>query len=144
MPAPLRMLLLVLLTAPGACAAPAVSTNFLGRRMEMKSSQVHALPSDIRALAGATEDINSMDHNIKSLLGTFDTFLCMFLLPFLAPFVCMFFAMKGEKDVDGRGLPGEEEVSLLCDESDGAVGGRGAEEVSLLCDESDGAVGGRG
>merc|ERR1719375_1087040 len=97
----------VLLIASTASAAPAVSNNFLGRHVQMQSAQVHALPHDIRALAGATEDINSMDHDIKSLLGTFDTFLAMFLLPFLAPFACMFFSMKDEKYGDAKAVSGE-------------------------------------
>merc|ERR1719375_730660 len=112
----------VLLIASTASAAPAVSNNFLGRHVQMQSAQVHALPHDIRALASATEDINAMDHDVKSLLGTFDTFLAMFLLPFLAPFVCMFFAMKEEKRADAKGVPSEE-VSLLGDASEDAVGG---------------------
>merc|ERR1719240_741322 len=119
MPNLTRMLLVALLAARGASAAPAQSAGFLGRRVEMRSSQIHSLPSDIRALAGATEDINSMDHNVKSLLGTFDTFLAMFLLPFLAPFVCMFFAMKEEKHVHGKAVHGED-VSLLGSQSEDA------------------------
>merc|ERR1719375_1740149 len=101
----------VLLIASTASAAPAVSNNFLGRHVQMQSAQVHALPHDIRALAGATEDINAMDHDVKSLLGSFDTFLAMFLLPFLAPFLCLFFTIKEEKRMTA------EEVSLLDEES---------------------------
>merc|ERR1719449_538815 len=111
MPTITRMLR-VLLIASTASAVPAVSSNFLGRHVQMQSAQVHALPHDIRALAGATEDINGMDHDVKSLLGTFDTFLAMLVLPFLAPFFCMFVAAREEKNVHGEGRASEE-VSLL-------------------------------
>lgn len=53
-----------------------------------------------------------MDHDVKSLVGGFDTFLAMLVLPFLAPFLCMFFAVKEERSAHSKGMASEE-VCLL-------------------------------
>merc|ERR1719217_431985 len=79
-----------------------------------------SLPSDVRVLGKATEDINAMEHDVKQLLGgTIDTAFCLLLLPLCAPFACLFLAGL---DTDTKGYASEyskypfeleEEASLL-------------------------------
>lgn len=111
-------MLVLLAIVSGADATPAVasSSGFLVAR---QSSKVLKLSDQVRALGGATEDLNEMEHDVKALLGkgTIDTALCMLLVPLLAPFLCMFFGTTEEKR---RGTDAEK-ASLLGDDFDDLI-----------------------
>eukprot|EP00746_Dinoflagellata_sp_MGD_P008414 gnl/MRDRNA2_/MRDRNA2_116838_c0_seq1.p1 gnl/MRDRNA2_/MRDRNA2_116838_c0~~gnl/MRDRNA2_/MRDRNA2_116838_c0_seq1.p1 ORF type:complete len:138 (+),score=23.15 gnl/MRDRNA2_/MRDRNA2_116838_c0_seq1:77-490(+) len=104
-------LCLMLMQSLGTSAAPAFMApagNF--GRVGLQSARHHALPEGVRALGGSTDDLNAMDHDVKGLIGsTFDTALCMLLVPLSAPFLLLFLGAFTQTEEKRRNRANEEE-----------------------------------